>query len=468
MLVVRLDMVIGEARSNTTWLHLSYMNLTTFRAEIIQLFEDTCPERQARGYHLDLVALVVPNVARMRCGTWWQTLFQLKDELLNPWLMSFYTLTSSRARVDSFIPCKLFASLASKEDAICFWRGPSLGRRKRRGRGQGGQRNARRRMGVIGAAEPGDLAIMDIDEGDDDGDFPDEAEGGGGGGDDGDEDVDEYPDDHLFSDIDDEQEVWEVDVEDEDARAAAFGLVPDDIDDFGDIDDDEDEDGTKTPPAPGPKPPMPASPLVEITEEVDGVVDVHPAPVAPEDDAEAVVGSPDGGGDDHPIGPDPGVLVVPPPAVEVAVALPHDAALIIPPPPPGDDHVPRNGKRDNFPQAKHPLNNGYMRVSQTIGKDFKDIRGVCWRHPVCTLSRQCKPASPVVRGRPIGLVWSFLESAHMYATKDQHKMAIEEWGSLERRTAARTSFHAHPKRAEYDEAEYLHVVGEPLEPAIHD
>ena len=43
-----------------------------------------------------------------------------------------------------------------------------------------------------------------------------------------------------------------------------------------------------------------------------------------------------------------------------------------PPPPLGDGHLPRAARRPTFPQAMHMSLNGYLRVSQTAGEEYKE------------------------------------------------------------------------------------------------
>jgi hypothetical protein len=92
---------------------------------------------------------------------------------------------------------------------------------------------------------------------------------------------------------------------------------------------------------------------------------------------------------------------------------------------------------------------------------------VCWKHDTCTLTRQCWPSERTGRpGRPVGLTWSFLASAHKYGTKLEHVNSIYEWGDLEARSRARADFLSHPKSADYEIAEH---GGAGLgEPRIHD
>ncbi len=78
------------------------------------------------------------------------------------------------------------------------------------------------------------------------------------------------------------------------------------------------------------------------------------------------------------------------------------------------------------------------------------MRAVCWRHPGCSFTRQCKESVRLGRpGRPIGLCWSFLAYATHYKTKLQHQNAMCDWDTLAARGTARTDFEKHPKAAAY-------------------
>ena len=60
-------------------------------------------------------------------------------------------------------------------------------------------------------------------------------------------------------------------------------------------------------------------------------------------------------------------------------------------------------------------------------------------------------------------MWSFLESAHRYPTRDFHRLAMDEWGDRPARVRAREEFHMMgPTAAKYEEAEEQLPAGEPL------
>jgi hypothetical protein len=111
-------------------------------------------------------------------------------------------------------------------------------------------------------------------------------------------------------------------------------------------------------------------------------------------------------------------------------------------------------ERVNWDRLYYPGTNGYIRLSQTRGSDFWDMRSVCHKHPGCLVSRRCKtdPRTPA-KGRPLALLWSFLAAADEYSTKDEHTAAIKSWGSFQRRSASRRELIADPRAKRWLECE---------------
>ena len=146
---------------------------------------------------------------------------------------------------------------------------------------------------------------------------------------------------------------------------------------------------------------------------------------------------------------------IPPPPTASASSSSSVAPPPPPPPPPPAPpagpaaHKPKNFRRGKFPQILSPLGNGYLRRSSAVGAgpdDPEDMRAVCWRHENCTISRGCGPEpGNAATGRPAGLLWAFLQYAHLYDDKTRHKEAQREWGTWPKRLAARNDVMTMPE-----------------------
>ena len=111
---------------------------------------------------------------------------------------------------------------------------------------------------------------------------------------------------------------------------------------------------------------------------------------------------------------------VPAPVVAPALRPPRSFA-----PRPGrvlGPQAPGRRPRTMWPKLHHSFaadgTESYLRLSQTAGCEWMDIRAVCGKHHNCTRTRSCKAA------RPLGELWAFLDfSQHGgadCATKAQH------------------------------------------------
>ena len=137
-----------------------------------------------------------------------------------------------------------------------------------------------------------------------------------------------------------------------------------------------------------------------------------------------------------PPGPDPPVPDPPVPDPPVLVPAPP-----VPDPPVPDPPVPnaaaRRDPRSPFPKVVHSMWQGkanYLRLSQTDGKSWQDMRGVCRRHGEhCSLSMSCRTR------RPIGRIWAWLDYGMRpeVTTKEMHK---EYEPSFEDKACARVHF----------------------------
>ena len=95
---------------------------------------------------------------------------------------------------------------------------------------------------------------------------------------------------------------------------------------------------------------------------------------------------------------------------------------------------PRRDRRAPFPKMLHRQWAGkqsYLRLSETLGVTWKDMRAVCSKHFGCTLSKSCRTR------RPVGLLWAWLEAAENFDSKEAHKAFIPDY---ERRLQAREAF----------------------------
>ena len=105
----------------------------------------------------------------------------------------------------------------------------------------------------------------------------------------------------------------------------------------------------------------------------------------------------------------------------------------------GPSEAPRRLPRQ-FPHLLHSSWNGrqaYLRLSDTYGCNWQDLKAVCGRHPNCGRSRSCRV------NRPIGELWAWLEQMHDPGclSKAHHCAFIP---SFEQRTAARAMFKSLP------------------------
>jgi hypothetical protein len=386
----------ASCSTTETWLHISYINLTTFRARVMPLTLDDDFVRIQSATARDLIALRASELPKLGMRTWWQALAPYVSAMeQTSWAISLFRLTRSQSQVGAFLPADVLVEAFS--DSVAIWPPP----RKRVK-----QRSERRRP-----REPTMLAIMD-------GDF-DGAEDPGGdrGGDSVDSDGGDVP-----------PELRPIHDEEEESDASDELDYPSDVEDWAGIDIDY-----------GP-------------EEMDDL---------PSDDGGEGDGPPDdglGGADDIPIGPAV-ADAVPGPPVPPGVPGEHAGADAAAPP------------RPAFPQLHHPDDLGYIRLSQTLGVEHKDMRAVCFAHKDenCTLSRQCK-RSGRAKGRPFGLMYSFLSVAADYPDKHTHKsaMAMAEWAALPVRQEARDRGRLVPGSQEYLDAEAPKLHEEPEEPVNRD
>jgi hypothetical protein len=161
-----------------------------------------------------------------------------------------------------------------------------------------------------------------------------------------------------------------------------------------------------------------------------------------------------------------------PAPVDLVAAVPADAAAsssgdVAPPPPPPPalhplqpDRAPRGQRqglgaaaRQQWDKIYHDESGGYLRLSLTAGKEHWDIRAVCGRHDGCTLTKRCKPGgefgATAARGRPLGLLWAFLQASTDYPTKEEHRNRVGEWGTHPKRAEARRLFALCPGAHEF-------------------
>lgn len=98
----------------------------------------------------------------------------------------------------------------------------------------------------------------------------------------------------------------------------------------------------------------------------------------------------------------------------------------------------RRDRRATFPKIVHSVwgegqRQSYLRLSQTLGATWSDMRAVCGRHQTCSLSKSCRSQ------RPIGWLWAWLNhgSEDGCVTKADHKAYVPTW---EERQEARNEF----------------------------
>ena len=110
-----------------------------------------------------------------------------------------------------------------------------------------------------------------------------------------------------------------------------------------------------------------------------------------------------------------------------------------------------------FPRYEHSSWKGkaaYLRLSQTRGCQWHDLKAVCSRHMNCGRSRSCRS------NRPIGELWSWLDFMHSdeCLSKATHCAYIP---SFETRCAARAFFRSLPDTEQYQAAEAVLPHDEP-------
>lgn len=323
MLVLRLS--VPDVPESGRWLHPSFVNLVTFKASVMTLEEDDDPFRLlfADSDQAVPLKLAYPNRAALGAGSWWQALDSSEGFLQQPWKLTFYTLSASRVAVAAFVPGNIVVQRI--RSSIGFWDGPPLP--KERG-GMGRRAPPPHALGLDpGEAGEGGMGenVGPLDDGD--GGMADDGDGGG-----------QDADDDAHGDAPGEEEEGEEEAEEEwqadlgavilAAEAMGFvdfdgvdnggevGLIPDD----GDLDFPFDEEEPEV-----------LAPVAAAVGHLDGE---PPLPAAPPADAVP----PGGGVGDMLIG----------------------------------DHIPRNARRADFPQAVHSSLNGYLKLSQPVGAAHQD------------------------------------------------------------------------------------------------
>ena len=113
-----------------------------------------------------------------------------------------------------------------------------------------------------------------------------------------------------------------------------------------------------------------------------------------------------------------------------------------------------------FPHYRHSEWQGriaHLRLSQTRGCQWYDLKAVCARHANCGRSRSCRT------NRPLGELWAWLDQMHMdtCVSKAQHCAYVP---SFETRCAARAAFKALPDTGQFLAAEAVQPgnIDEPL------
>ena len=111
--------------------------------------------------------------------------------------------------------------------------------------------------------------------------------------------------------------------------------------------------------------------------------------------------------------------------------------------------------RTSWPKLHHSVaadgSESYLRLSQTAGCGWWDMRAVCGRHMNCSRSRSCKTA------RPLGELWAFLEDSLRpeCRTKEQHALFRPDFAT---RLAARRAVAARAEARQWLQAE-AHIPG---------
>lgn len=108
---------------------------------------------------------------------------------------------------------------------------------------------------------------------------------------------------------------------------------------------------------------------------------------------------------------------------------------------------PRRDRRAPFPKIIHSVvgsKQSYLRLSQTVGNAWSDMRAVCGRHAACSVSRSCRIH------RPVGYLWAWLDAADACVSKEEHVAFVPDFAT---RRAARDVFSAIPGTEDWLQAE---------------
>lgn len=108
---------------------------------------------------------------------------------------------------------------------------------------------------------------------------------------------------------------------------------------------------------------------------------------------------------------------------------------------------PRRDRRAPFPKIIHSVagsKQSYLRLSQTVGNAWSDMRAVCGRHAVCSVSRSCRIH------RPVGYLWAWLDAADACVSKEEHVAFVPDFAT---RRSARDVFSAIPGTEDWLQAE---------------
>lgn len=128
--------------------------------------------------------------------------------------------------------------------------------------------------------------------------------------------------------------------------------------------------------------------------------------------------------------------------------------------------VDRAPRRDRFPRIAHGSHpNSFIRLSSTRGVEGHDMRAECGVHDCCTVSRTCRPsklASRPGQGRPIGMLWAWLDFANDPSCSREAHQGF--WPSLRERRRAREVFKTLPGAGPWLQAERAKRAGESSEP----
>ncbi len=323
----------------TMWIYPSWVNFTTFVADVIELVPEEDHVRVLACSHIGAKPLRLrwPTFPAFGSETWWWCLNR-REQFFDKrrWKLTFYSLATSRAHVLRFVPGDVAVNHMGT-DSFYFWEGaPPPGPKPRR-RPQ--QQRRRRGTGGRGDGNGGDPPLCaDAHESEVDGgvghvrvgdvdDAANVADAGSGLP----AEVSEFdPEETLAPEFvvggdsageAEEDDQWQQDVHATHVAAVKFGVI-----------DEEDSD-------------------LDVAADLEGCAggdgDDQPGEVGEEDDVPLP---------DEDLAPEQG-----------------GSSLAEPPPPAGiPDHVPRNARRPTFPQAVHPSWNGYLRLSQTKDHDHKD------------------------------------------------------------------------------------------------